>query len=98
MNEFKAGAPWTCRSCSHQFRLSRTYGNLLAWGAMALTAIFFYLLGLRGLRLVIAIIVMWFPCLLVCTFLVDRIMPPKLEPYLKESKDSPYSGLDLFKG
>lgn len=79
--------------------MSRTYGNVLAWGAMGLALIFFFVLGLRGLRLLIATIVTWFPFLLICTFLLNRIMPPRLEPYaVKEPKDSDShsSRLDLF--
>ncbi len=67
-------------------------GSVVAWSTIGLTLIFFYMLGLRGLRLIVATVVMWFPVLIVSTFLLDHIVPPRLEAY--KPKDG--SGSTLF--
>jgi p-aminobenzoyl-glutamate transporter AbgT len=68
----------------------------VAWGAMGLTLIFFYVLGLRGLRLFLATVVMWFPVLLICIFVLDRLVPPRLVPYRSEDSRPHDSGSSLL--
>jgi hypothetical protein len=81
---YKARKPWTCAACFRQFQFSRLYGNLVAWGSMGLTLTILALLGLRGLRLFVATVVMWFPLLLLCVIVFDRLLPPRLVPFQPE--------------
>jgi hypothetical protein len=90
--QYRAGKPWICPACSGQFQTSRTYGNIVGWGTTALTLVFFYLLGIRGPHLLVATVVMWFPVLLISTFVLDRLLPPRLEPYVPRRSRS--SGRD----
>lgn len=79
--QYKAGRPWTCPACSGRFRTSRRYENVAGWGSTVLTLAFFYALGLRGLRLLLATAVMWFPAQVISVFVLDRLIPPRLVPY-----------------
>jgi DNA-directed RNA polymerase subunit RPC12/RpoP len=95
--QYRAGEPWTCPRCSRQFQISRAYGNIITWGAMVLSLVFFSLLGLRGFRLFIAVIVMWFPVLLILTGLFNHIFTPPLESYKPKDDLGPKgSGSNLF--
>jgi hypothetical protein len=67
-DRYKAGKPWTCNSCSRRFRLSRGYAKALGWGTIGLTLILSYILGLRGVALALATVVMWSPVMLICTY------------------------------
>jgi len=76
--------------CSRQFQVSRTYANAVSWSSLGFTLLFFYLLGLRGVQLLIATVVMWLPMLLICIFIFDKLIPPRLELYYGDG-----SGLGL---
>lgn len=104
-SQYVAGRPLTCQDCHRELQISRWYLNLAGWAAIGVTFIFCLLLGLRGLRLLIAAVVLWFPISLLCTFLLNRAIPPPLEPYVpkvhgvpKKPTDSGShsSSLDLF--
>jgi hypothetical protein len=45
-----------------------------------------YLLGMRGWALLVGGIVLWFPIVMLCVFLLDRIVPPPLEAYKPRGK------------
>jgi hypothetical protein len=85
---FRAGKPWSCPSCFRQFQISRTVNSILGWGAIGVSLVFFFILGLRGIQLFIATIVMWLPVLLILMWVFDRVMPPPLEPYDQRQKRS----------
>jgi hypothetical protein len=94
MQEYKAGEPWTCPSCAQKFQISRTYGNIVFWGAGGLTLLFFLALGLRGIQLFVATLVMFVPILLILTFLPNRIMPLPLEAYQPKTVTEPAKHAD----
>jgi hypothetical protein len=104
-SKYIAGQPLTCESCHRQLMISRWHLNLAFWGGTVLTILLSFLLGVRGLRLFIAVIVLWFPVSLLCTFLLNRMIPPPLEAYVPKNpkghkrpkdSDSQSSSLDLF--
>jgi hypothetical protein len=70
--------------------VSRWYFNLAVGGGTGLTVLLGFFLGLRGLRLLIGVVVLWFPIVLLCTFLLNRIIPPPLEGY--KPRDEPPRG------
>jgi hypothetical protein len=94
--ELRTERAWTCAVCSNQFQFSRKYSNVVFWIALALTAVFFYALGLRGLRLFVATIVLFFPILHLCLFFVNRFLPLPLEAYELKSWEGRKSGTTLF--
>jgi DNA-directed RNA polymerase subunit RPC12/RpoP len=53
--------PWVCPACSGRFQISQTYRQIVAWSLIGILVCFFALLGLRGWRLFIVAIVIWFP-------------------------------------
>ncbi len=86
--DYRALKPWTCRACGGQFRFSDLRGNLLGWGSLGVSAVLPYFLGVRGITLVLAAAVLWFPMgfLFICVF--DQLFRPKLQPYARESRES----------
>ncbi|HEV3219339.1 MAG TPA: hypothetical protein VGZ48_06180 [Candidatus Acidoferrales bacterium] len=80
-DQYKARKPWICPNCSKQFQLSPTYKQVVALATLAVVVIFFYLLGLRGFRLFVATFVMWFPLLILVTFILNRLIALPLEEY-----------------
>lgn len=64
--EYRPGLPWKCPECSCTFQVSKKYQNFVAWGSMGLTFLILYLLGVRGVRLLVGTILLWFPVLLTC--------------------------------
>ena len=75
------GVPWICPSCSAEWQLARWYQHVGGWGALVLSLMLFFLLGLRGWQLFVAAILMWLPVATLCTFLLNRMFPPPLERY-----------------
>ena len=73
--------PWTCSSCSGRFQISQAYRRIVAWVLIGLLLCFFGLFGLRGWRLFIVAIVIWFPVLGLSIPVLYRIIPPRVEPY-----------------
>lgn len=104
-DQYRAGTPWRCPSCSRELRVTRRYLNLTWWGTVCLTLALVFLLGFRGIRLVIAAALFFIPVNLGCTYLLGRIWPPPLELYPSKSETVPEkpkdsgsdsSSLDLF--
>jgi hypothetical protein len=94
--ELRARGPWTCAACSKQFQFSRKYSVIVFWGALGLTAVLFYALGLRDLRLFAATIILFFPIFHLCMFFIIRIQPLPLEPYEPKSWGGDKGGTTLF--
>lgn len=64
-------------------------GNLIA---LAITIFLCYVFGLRGFWLFAASVVLWFPVLVVWTFIFLRIVRPRFEPYVgKEGENEQHS-------
>jgi hypothetical protein len=91
-SKFRASEPWVCPGCSQGLMVSRTWGNAVTWGSIGFTFLVLFILGFRGLRLIVAGIVLWFPVQLLLFGFLDRTFPPKLEPYRAPGK----GGLSLF--
>ena len=54
---------------------------MCGWGALALSFLLFFLLGLRGWQLLLATFLMWLPVGVLATYLLVRIFSPPLGPY-----------------
>jgi len=79
--QLKLAGPMTCPNCSRRLRYSRWQLRLSGLIALGLTVAFCWALGLRGLWLFVAAIVLWFPVYVVSDVIFLRIVPPKFEAY-----------------
>lgn len=84
-NEYKAGQPLTCAACHKQLQPSRRYLNWAFSTALAIALAISFFLGLRGLWLFVATLVLWLPVNFLWTFLYVRVFPPRFEPYVPRS-------------
>lgn len=81
---FRARAPWVCPGCSGKFQIQRSRANVLNMCAVGLALGVSYTFGVRDLTLLVATVALWFPALLVCIFVADRLIPQRLEVYRSE--------------
>ena len=82
----KIGQPVTCPSCSRLLQPARWQLTLSGVIAVGLTlAGCHILLGLRGVWLAAATLILWFPVLIVSDLIFCRIVPPRLVAYVPES-------------
>ena len=91
------GKPVVCPSCSARLQPSTRQidlGNLIA---LAITIGLCYLFGLRGFWLLAASVVLWFPVLVVWTFVFLRLVRPRFKPYVaKDCNDERGNDSYLF--
>src|ERR1700677_4191395 len=102
-NKYLAGQPLTCQSCQRQLMFSPWHLRLTSLGGTVVTTLFCLLLGLRGIRLLISIVILWFPLCLLWGVLLNALVPPRLEAYRpkrapkKPNDPGAYSSdLDMF--
>jgi len=79
--EVRHGKPLVCPSCSASLQPSSRQGNIGGLAALAIAICICYLFGLRGLWLLVASVIIWFPVGVVWMFVFYRIVPPRFEPY-----------------
>jgi hypothetical protein len=75
------GKPLVCPRCSEQLQPETRQLHLSGLIALGITVTACYLFGLRGLWLVGATIVFWFPIGVLWEFIFARIVPPRFEKY-----------------
>lgn len=90
--EFEAGKPWICPDCSRRFQPSRVQSSIKFFSTVVLAFSVSYVLGWRGMRLLVISAALWFPPLLICVFASDFMVPIRLEPYRQRKSDSKDSG------
>jgi hypothetical protein len=99
-DRYLANEPLTCRNCQRQLMISPGRLDLTSVGATAVTILLCLLLGLRGIRFFVAVVVLWFPLLVMWAVLLNALVPPGLEPYRAPKKpndeDTYSSDLDMF--
>src|SRR5579863_8390935 len=82
----KIGQPVTCPSCSRLLQPARWQLTLSGVIAVGLTLFGCHiLLGLGGVWLAAATLILWFPMLIVSDLIFCRIVPPRLVAYVPES-------------
>lgn len=102
-NTYVAGEPLTCQDCQRQLMMSPWHLRLTSLGGTVVTILLCLLLGLQGVRLLVAIVLLWFPLSLLWTFLLNALLPPRLESYVPKIPPKKPNGpgahsssLDLF--
>lgn len=76
--------PFPCPVCGTRLQASEAYGQWTGWGGVLVSALVFAAMGLRGLRLVCAVLVAFVPVLFVTVNYLKYLIPPKIEIYLPE--------------
>jgi hypothetical protein len=84
-NTYRTGRPLGCPGCSAQLKPSRAYLNLALWTALGPAVGICYLLGFRGIWLLIAALALWLPVDFVWMFVYVQLVPPRFEPYRTQS-------------
>lgn len=77
-----AAGPFPCPSCHAQLQAPAYYGHLHILGTILLSIFLLGALGFRGLRLVVAVLIAFFPILFLTVNLVKYLIPPRIEVYL----------------
>lgn len=77
--ELYPNRPLVCPTCAAELQPSTRQMQLSGFIALCLTVALGYGFGLRGLWLVAATIVFWFPIYIVWEFIFARIVPTRFE-------------------
>ena len=83
------GKAVVCPSCAAQLQQSDRQLQLYGLIALSITLAGLCLLNVRGIWLVTATILLWFPVYVICCSVLDRIVPPRFEVYVPKD----YKGL-----
>ena len=75
---YTAGQPLVCESCHRRLMIAPWHLRITSLGGTVLTIFLCFILGIRGVRLLMAIVVLWFPISLIWTLLLNRLIPPRL--------------------
>ena len=89
--EVKAGRPLTCPGCSRQLQMATGQLYLSGLIGLCLDTALCLLIGLRGLTLLVAIVLLWFPVYVAWDFIFVRLVKPRFEAYVPRN-----SGTSLF--
>jgi len=79
--EVRRGKPLLCPSCSAQLQASNRQLDLVNVIALVVATLLSYSLGIRGYWLVLAVVLLWFPVLVGCSFVFYRLVRPRFERY-----------------
>jgi len=79
--EYRGWKPWKCPGCSAALQFSEAYGYIVQVCFFGVALLSLSLLGLRGWRLVGAVVLAGSLLTVVLTGPLHRVIPPPLEPY-----------------
>ena len=80
-DEVKPGKPLVCPTCSEELQPEMRQLYISGMIGFGLSVAVSYLLGFKGLWLIGAIIILWFPIYVLWDFIFVRIVPPYFEKY-----------------
>ncbi len=78
---YKGWEPWKCPGCARELQFSEAHGWIVQLCFFGVALLSLYLCGLRGWQLFVAAVLAGSFLTLVLTGPLDRIAPPRLEPY-----------------
>jgi hypothetical protein len=76
------GEPLICPVCGAKLQHSTSQLHLSGFIALCVALLVLYLLGLRGIWLVVTTVLVWFPVYVAWDFVFTRIVPPRFEAYV----------------
>jgi hypothetical protein len=79
-----AAGPFPCTVCHTQLQAAGSYTQLIGWGSVLVPALVLAAVGLREVRLLVAVLVAFVPVLYVATNFTKYFFPPRIEIYLPE--------------
>jgi hypothetical protein len=74
--------PFPCSNCGAQLQESESYVQWTGWGSLLFVAAVFLASGLRGLYLVLAMLLAFYPTLYLDANYLKYIITPKIQIYL----------------
>jgi len=77
-HELRLTEPFRCPVCGDPLYVSRSYVWVSYWLSILLSVLLPLALGLRGLALILAAILLWVPITIIEIIVVRRIIPPKI--------------------
>lgn len=77
--EILAAGPFPCPTCHARIQARTAYGHWVYFLSVLFSAGVFYVLGFRGLHLIYAILLAWWPVLFLAMNVVIYLVPPKIE-------------------
>jgi hypothetical protein len=77
--EIRAAGPFPCPSCHTQLQAVDSYAHWITVSNLVLATGAFFMFGFRGLHLVFAVLLSWFPLQFLMSTLVPRLLPPRIE-------------------
>lgn len=83
----KRRPPWTCPKCGLKLRPSRMYARINGFVALALSMTLCAVMGLRGLLLLVAALLISFPITVILAVPFAWITRPPLEPYYSTEEE-----------
>lgn len=92
---FKGRAPWKCPKCAQRLRLSRTYATVSGVVTLALSMTLCAIMGLRGLLLLVAAVLIFFPITVILAVPFAWVIRPSLEPYYSTEEESHFTSLSI---
>jgi hypothetical protein len=87
-DQYRSRGPWTCPACMRDLRIPRWYLRLLSWSSLAITFAFCFLLGLRGIRFFVALLIGSIPMYFIFRFALNIFVSTPLEVYPAEALDT----------
>src|SRR6185369_12679165 len=78
---FRAWEPWTCAGCSRALQFSKTHGSVLQLCMFGVALLCLYSMGVVGWHLAVGTILAGLVLAVVLAGPLDRVIPPRLEPY-----------------
>ena len=86
-SEILAAGPFDCPHCHTKLQAPNSYGGWIGLCTLLFSAGIFYMIGLHGLGLAVAIILSWLPIQYVALNSIRLLIPPRIEIYLpRENK------------
>ena len=99
--QYRANGPTVCPGCGHRVRIAAWYQNAVMSIAFLITVGTSYFLGFRGLGLLAATVIGFFPVFLLTIFGIGEIFPPPFRLWKEKGPDAepaPFdNSTDLFR-
>lgn len=77
--ETRGAGNFPCPYCEIQLEAAESYGHWISFGNLALSTAIFFALGFKGLHLVYAVLLAWWPIEFIAVNSLPWLLPPKIQ-------------------
>ena len=77
--EIRAAGPFPCPSCHTHLQAVDSYAHWISVSNLLFSTIVLFAFGFRGLHLLYAVLLSWFPLQFLLSNLVTHLLPPRIE-------------------